>query len=69
MYVSGVSNAGTREGGSRLTRTTIRLINSGQRDFERNEPMVHGGPTANTSIADTFGMNFNILKSTYACVK
>ena len=64
MYVSGASNAGTREGGSRLTRTTTRLVDSGQRHSESNEPVVHGSPTANT-----FGMNFNIFKSTYAWVK
>ena len=49
MYVSGASNAGTREGGSRLTRTTTRLVDSGQRHSESNEPMVHGSPTTNTS--------------------
>ena len=49
MYVSGASNAGTREGGSRLTRTTTRPVDSGQRHSESNEPMVHGSPTTNTS--------------------
>ena len=53
MYVSGASNAGTREGGSRLTRTTTRPVDSGQRHSESNEPMVHGSPTTNTSAGPT----------------